>query len=131
MELSDFVSKSIVMYNGKLSILYGLPADDSDDVIVEIGSGNFEKTTLYQLSPYPIDKVVLEQMYGLKLVTSNSYDLNEDIVAFLNKDGCDICAKYRLLNEEIQEWEDGFTDLCTIKYAHEFQALMSLLGRKL
>lgn len=70
MELSNFVSKSIVMYNGKLSILYGLPADDSDDVVVEIGPGNFEKTTLSQLSPYPIDKVVLEQMYGLKLVTS-------------------------------------------------------------
>lgn len=131
MELSNFVSKSIVMYDGKLSILYGLPADDSDDVIVEIGPCNFEKTTLSQLNPYPIDKVVLEQMYGLRLVTSNSYDLNEDVVAFLNKDGCDICAKYRLFNEDIQEWEDGFTDLCTIKYAHEFQALMSLLGRKL
>lgn len=131
MELSNFVSKSIVMYDGKLSILYGLPADDSDDVVIEIGPGVFEKTTLSQLSPYPIDKVVLEQMYGLTVATSNSYDLNEDIVAFLNKDGCDICAKYRLLNEEIQEWEDGFTDLCTIKYAHEFQALMSLLGKKL
>lgn len=131
MELSNFVSKSIVMYNGGLSILYGLPADDSDDVVVEVKPGIFEKTTLSQLSPYPIDKVILEQMYGLKVVTSNSYDLNEDIVAFLNEGGCDICTKYRLLNEEIQEWEDGFTDLCTIKYAHEFQALMSLLGRKL
>lgn len=131
MELSNFVSKSIVMYDGKLSILYGLPADDSDDVVIEIGPGVFDKTTLSQLSPYPIDKVVLEQMYGLTVATSNSYDLNENVVAFLNEDGCDICAKYRLLNEEIQEWEDGFTDLCTIKYAHEFQTLMSLLGRKL
>lgn len=131
MELSDFISKSIVMYNGKLSILYGLPADDSDDVIVEIGPGNFEKTTLSQLSPYPIDKVVLEQIYGLQVVTSNSYDLNEDVVAFLDEDGCNICTKYRQFNEGIQEWEDGVTDLCTIKYAHEFQALMSLLGKKL
>lgn len=131
MELSNFVSKSIVMYNGKLSILYGLPADDSDDVVVEIGPGNFEKTTLSQLSPYPIDKVVLEQMYGLQVFTSGSYDLNEDVVAFLDEDSCNICTKYRQFNEEIQEWEFGFTDLCTIKYAHEFQALMSLLGKKL
>lgn len=131
MELNNFVSKSIVMYNGKLSILYGLPADDSDDVVVEIGPGNFEKTTLSQLSPYPIDKVVLEQMYGLKVVTSNSYDLNEDVVAFLHESSCDICTKYRQFNEGIQEWEYGFTYLCTIKYAHDFQALMSLLGKKL
>lgn len=131
MELSNFVSKSIVMYDGKLSILYGLPADDSDDVVIEIGPGVFEKTTLSQLSPYPIDKVVLEQMYGLTVFTGDSYDLNENVVAFLNEDGCDICTKYRQFNEEIQEWEFGFTDLCTIKYAHEFQALMSLLGKKL
>ena len=131
MELSNFVSKSIVMYNGGLSILYGLPADDSDDVVVEVKPGIFEKTTLSQLSPYPIDKVILEQMYGLNAFASGSYDLNEDVVAFLNGGGCDICTKYRQFNEEIQEWEFGFADLCTVKYAHEFQALMGLLGRKL
>lgn len=137
MELKDFASKLWLEYNGQPCKLYGLPADDGDDVIIETSEGVFDKIRFSELKPIPIIKEFMEKNeFENDDTFSKRHFQNQPmyrmaphifLVIFENANVCGVYSWETWFGD--RHVQDKFREVIEIKYVHEFQQIMWLIDK--